>query len=82
MREKLTQYITIYSCQLYIQSAGFSAQTNLGCLYIDMNDAPDEDYAQQCDPMQSKSRRPRPKKEVTKVVPAKIFDGIGAHAWP
>ena len=44
-----------------------------------MNDAPDEDYAQQCDPVQPKSRRPRPKKEVTKVVPAKIFDGIKAQ---
>ena len=35
-----------------------------------------EDYAQQCDPQQPKTRKPRPKKEVAKKPdPKKIFEG-------
>ena len=39
-----------------------------------MQHSPNENYACQCDPVQPKTRRPRPKKEVHKPDPAKIFE--------
>ena len=41
-----------------------------------MQHSPSENYAHQCDPVQPKTRRPRPKKEVHKPDPRKIFDGM------
>ena len=41
-----------------------------------MQHSPNENYACQCDPVQPKTRRPRPKKEVHKPDPKKIFDGL------
>ena len=42
-----------------------------------------EDYAQQCDPQQPKTRKPRPKKEVAKKPdPKKIFEGASGGAKP
>ena len=41
-----------------------------------MQHVANENYAHQCDPVQPKTRRPRPKKEVHKPDPAKIFDGM------
>jgi hypothetical protein len=47
-----------------------------------MEHSPDEDYACQCDPAQAKSRRPRPKKEVHKPDPSKVFDGFKQQKPP
>ena len=41
-----------------------------------MQHSPNENYACQCDPVQPKTRRSRPKKEVHKPDPKKIFDGL------
>eukprot|EP01044_Picomonas_judraskeda_P025865 COSAG03_NODE_7646_length_889_cov_1.108861_1_plen_76_part_00 len=41
-----------------------------------------EDYACQCDPQQPKTRRPRPKKEVHKPDPKKIFEQPGGAQKP
>ena len=47
-----------------------------------MQHAANENYAHQCDPQQPKTRAPRPKAEVHKPDPKKIFDGIANEKPP
>jgi hypothetical protein len=47
-----------------------------------MQHAANENYAHQCDPQQPKTRAPRPKAEVHRPDPKKIFDGIANEKPP